>query len=69
MIVVIGLLALQRRNLSSPGPPVSVTTPDHGLQPGPARPRGPGRRDRQRPYLTPYRPGLQGEIPGKKERS
>jgi hypothetical protein len=62
-------ISAQRGNLFPPSPPVSATAPDHGLRPGPARPRGPGRRDRKRPYVTPYRPGLQGQIPGKKERS
>lgn len=62
-------ISAQHRNPFSPSLPVSATAPDHGLRPGPARPRGPGRRDRQRPYVTSYRPGLQGEIPGKKESS
>jgi hypothetical protein len=64
-----GRISAQRRNPFSPSLPASATAPDHGLRPGPAPPRGQGRRDRQRPYVTPYRPGLQGEIPGKKERS
>lgn len=64
-----GRISAPRRNPFSPSLPASATALDHGLRPGPGRPRGPGRRDRQRPYVTPYRPGLQGEIPGKKERS
>ncbi len=34
-----------------------------------ARRRETGRRDREHLHITPYRPGLQGENPGKKERS
>jgi hypothetical protein len=71
-LVISGLrcrISAQHRNPFSPSLPASATAPDHGLRPGPARSRGPGRRDRQRPYVTPHRPGLQGEIPGKKETS
>lgn len=61
-------ISAQRRNPFSPSHP-AATVPDHGPWPSPARPRVTGRRDRQHLYVTPYRPGLQGDNPGKKERS
>jgi hypothetical protein len=62
-------ISAQRSNPFSPSQPASFTVPDHGLRPSPARPRVTGRRDRQHLYVTPYRPGLQGDNPGEKERS
>jgi len=62
-------ISAQRRYPFSPRSPASVTASDDGLRPGPAPPRVTGRRDRKRLYLTPCCPGLQGENPGKKERS